>query len=236
MQTYDPLSVFGAVERNVVAVVLLVAVCGVATLTYLISAFRAASRTRLYPAAFTAVGFFGVHDLTYVLNWPAWLSGPLSHPWTILWLAGLAVTTVIEFALVAQVFRFGRSELMPWASQRLFGALLLAGIGGIAVAWVVVKSALHDPLFLISFAVTAWMGPVFESVLLTRRRSSAGQTMTMAWSLVAVQVGLFTAWALLDAFFRSPIFLAFGGSAVVWAVANVALLRRAGPGTRRLEG
>jgi hypothetical protein len=225
--SYDPVSTLHAIDTHLVPVLLLVGLCGAATFAYLVSSFRVANRHRAFPASPLAVGFFGVHDLTFVLAWPQWFGGgPLSGWWTMTWCVALGFTSLIEFALVYQGFRFGRAELMPRATQAQFGVALLGAMVLIAALWVVVKSVLVDDLFLISFAITAWMGPVFSTILLARRGSRRGQTMFMAWCLLVVQVGMFSAWTLLDPWFRGVGFLTLGVLAVVGAGFNVWLMSR----------
>ena len=94
----------------------------------------------------------------------------------------LIFTSAIEFALCFQVYRYGRQELMPKLTQRQFGAAIVGALLGISAMWLTVKGIIDDPLFLIAFAVTAWMPPVFSTVLLCGRGSMRGQTMLMNWS------------------------------------------------------
>ena len=91
----------------------------------------------------------------------------------------------------------------------------------IGVVWAVIKGILDDPLFLTAFAVTAWMPPVWSTVLLCGRGSMRGQTMLMNWCLVTNPIGMFGAWFWLDPYFRSPLFIAFGAVTVGWALFNV---------------
>jgi hypothetical protein len=228
---YDPQGVLRAVDEHTVPVMACMAVCMIATFTYLVSAFRTARAHRAYPAPLTSVGFFAIHDASYVLHWNDWFdpSSPYHHWWTQLWAIALIGTTMIEFALCYMVYRYGREELMPRLSQRMFGLTVLGALAGIAALWWVVKSVLNDPLFLIAFAITAWMGAVWATILFTGRGSMRGQTMLMNWCLLIIPIGMWGSWAFLDPFFRSPAFLLLGVSGVVWGSVNLAVMRRYPP-------
>ena len=226
LASYDPNGVLRAIDQHTVAVCALLTICLGATFTYLVSAFRTASRHRAYPAPLAAVGFFAIHDASFVLHWNDWFGGPYTHWWTQLWAIALIFTAGIEFALCFMVFRYGREELMPKLTQPAFGLAVVGALVGIGIMWWVLKGILDDPLYLVAFAITAWMPPVFSTVLLCGRGSMRGQTMLMNWALVANPIGMFGAWMFLDPYFRQPPFVALGVAAIGWGLFNVAVMRR----------
>ncbi|WAJ43454.1 hypothetical protein OK015_19865 [Mycobacterium sp. Aquia_216] len=220
LASYDPASVLYSVDHHTFAVMGLMTLCLGATFVYLISAFRTARAHRAYPAPLAAVGFFAIHDASFVAYWNSWFH-TYNHWWLEFWAIALIFTSSIEFVLCYQVYRYGRAELMPRLTQRQFGVAIIGALLGIAAMWLTVKSILDDPLFLVAFAVTAWMPPVFSTVLLAGRRSMRGQTMLMNWCLLINPIGMFGAWAFLDPYFRQLPFLLLGAATIGWAVFNL---------------
>jgi len=220
LASYDPETVLKSVDTHIVPVMALMTLCLGATFTYLVSAFRTAQAHHAYPAPLAAVGFFAIHDATFVAYWNSWF-GTYHHWWLEFWAVALIFTSAIEFALCFQVYRYGRQELMPKLSQHQFGVAIVGALLGITAMWLTVKSILDDPLFLIAFAVTAWMPPVFSTVLLSGRGSMRGQTMLMNWCLLLNPIGMFGAWAFLDPYFRTTPFILMGAATIGWAVFNV---------------
>jgi hypothetical protein len=223
--SYDPQTVLNSVNTHTVPVMAFMTLCLGATFVYLVSAFRTAKMHRSYPAPLAAVGFFAIHDATFVAHWHSWF-GTYHHWWLECWAVALILTSAIEFALCFQVYRYGRHELMPKLTQRQFGAAIIGALLGITAMWLTVKSILDDPLFLVAFAVTAWMPPVFATVLLCGRNSMRGQTMLMNWCLLLNPIGMFGAWAFLDPYFRQAPFILMGVATVAWAAFNVWVMHR----------
>jgi hypothetical protein len=228
LASYDPQTVLHSVDHHTFAVMAFMSVCLGATFVYLISAFRTARTHRAYPAPLAAVGFFAIHDATFVASWDAWFY-TYDHWWLKCWAVALIFTSAIEFALCYQVYKYGREELMPRLTQHQFGAAIIGALLGITAMWLTVKSVLDDPLFLVAFAVTAWMPPVFATVLLAGRRSMRGQTMLMNWCLFINPIGMFGAWAFLDPYFRQLPFVLLGLASIGWAAVNLWLMRKYPP-------
>jgi hypothetical protein len=225
LASYDPQTVLSAVDHHTVAVMGFMSLCLGATFTYLISAFRTARAHRAYPSPLAAVGFFAIHDATFVAYWNTWFH-TYHHWWLECWAVALIFTSAIEFALCYQVYKYGRDELMPRLTQRQFGIGIIGALLGITAMWLTVKGIIDDPLFLIAFAVTAWMPPVFATVLLAGRRSMRGQTMLMNWCLLINPIGMFGAWAFLDPYFRQVPFVLLGVASIGWAAVNLWLMQK----------
>ncbi len=221
--TYDPQTVLSSVDDHLIPVMGFMTLCLGATFTYLVSAFRTAKAHRSYPVAFAAVAFFGIHDATFVANWDKWFN-TYDHWWLKAWAVSLIFTSAIEFALVYQVYRHGRRELFPKFTQRQFGLAILGAMVGITGMWLVLRDTMDDPLFLTAFAITAWMPPVFSTMLLVGRGSMRGQTRLMEWCLLVNPIGMFGAWAWLDPYFRDPRWIFFGAVTIGWAAFNVWLV------------
>ncbi len=225
MTSYDPQTVLANVDRHVFPVMGFMTLCLVSTFVYLVSAFRTSSRDRSYPAPLSAVGWFAIHDANFVLLWNQWFH-VYHHWWLESWAIALILTSGIEFLLCYQVYKYGREELMPRLTQRQFGWAVIGCLIGIGVVWVMVKSVLDDPLFLIAFAVTAWWPPAWATLLLVRRQSMRGQTMLMNVCLLGDIVGMSGAWFFLDPWFRSPPFIAFAVVTIAWNVFNLWVMNK----------
>jgi len=223
--SYDPQAVLANVDRHTFGVMSFMTLCLVSTFVYLVSAFRTARHDRSYPAPLSAVGWFAIHDANFVLQWHLWFD-VYHHWWLESWAIALIFTSGIEFALCYQVYKYGREELMPRLTQRQFGFAVIGCLIGIGVVWVMVKSILDDPLFLIAFAVTAWWPPVWATLLLVRRQSMRGQTMLMNWCLLGDIIGMSGAWFFLDPWFRSPLFIAFTIVTVAWNLFNLWVMNK----------
>jgi hypothetical protein len=220
LSSYDPHEVLRSVDTHTLGVMGFMTICLVSTFIYLVSAFRTSTIHRAYPAPLAAVGFFAIHDASFVAHWNDWFT-VYDHWWLKAWAIALIFTAGIECALCYKVFQYGREELMPRLTQTQFGVAIVLALVAVGVVWAVIKGILDDPLFLIAFAVTAWMPPVWSTILLCGRGSMRGQTMLMNWCLVTNPIGMFGAWFFLDPYFRSPVFLAFGAVTVGWALFNV---------------
>jgi hypothetical protein len=225
LMSYDPQTVLANVDRHAVGVTAFMTLCLVCTFVYLVSAFRTSRRDRSFPAPLSAVGWFAIHDANFVFQWNDWFH-VYHHWWLESWAVALIFTSAIEFALCFQVYQYGRRELMPKLTQRQFGIAVIGCLIGIGVVWVMIKSILDDPLYLIAFAVTAWWPPVWATLLLVRRQSMRGQTMLMNWCLLGDIIGMSGAWFFLDPWFRSPPFIAFTVVTIGWNVFNLWVMNK----------
>lgn len=223
--TYDPHLALQSIDANVVMVLLFFFGAAIFTFTFLIESFRLTRAHRAYSAPLAAVAWFAVHDLQFVLLYDTWFN-VYDHWWVKAWWAALVFTTAIEFTLVGMVVKYGREELAPWATQAQFTALVVMATIGIGILWLFVKSALDDPLFLISFPITAFWALPFSTALMVRRQSRRGQSYLLEICVVFIMLSFQGALWHVDPFFRSPLYIAFTTMAVVWGATNVWLLSK----------
>jgi hypothetical protein len=232
--TYDPISALAAIDSHAVAVLGCFAVTALATSTYLFESFRLTFRDAAYSVALPAVGWFAVHDLGFVLQYGTWFH-TYDHWWVKAWWVALIGTSIVEFALVAMVIKYGWRELAPWLSKRAFTLGVTLMVAGIAALWWLVKQALDDPLYLISFPITAFWAVPFSTAMILRRGSRRGQSILQNICVAVIVLGFQGALWQVDEFFRSGPFVAFTVVAVAWSIGNVWLLRRLpfwNPGSR----
>ncbi len=225
INTYNAVEALQSIDSNVVWVLLFFAVAAAATFVYLIESFRLTRSHASFASPLPAVGWFAVHDLHFVLLFELWFD-VYDHWWVKAWWVALVFTTIIEFALVAMIIRYGRREIAPWASQRQFAGLIVLGTAAIGIIWLLAKSAMDDPLFLISFPITAFWAVPFSTALMLRRNSQRGQSVRLPVCSVFIIGSFQGALWFVDEFFRSPYFLMFTAMGISWSLVNIWLIQR----------
>ena len=221
--TYDAAAALASIDANVVWVLAFFAIAAIATFVYLTESFKLARTDAAYSSALPAVGWFAVHDLHFVLLYELWFS-VYDHWWVKAWWFALVFTALIEFALVGMIIKYGRRELAPWASNTQFTLLVISGTAAIGIIWLLVKASINDPLWLISFPVTAFWAVPFSTALMLRRNSQRGQSTILPICSIFI-IGAFQgALWFIDPFFQSTWFLLFSAMGICWSCANIWLL------------
>lgn len=222
--TYDPHAALVAIDDNVVPVVGFFSIVAVATFVYLVTSFRVAVRDRAYGCALPAVGWFAIHDLGFVLQYADWFH-TYDHWWVKAWWFALIATSIVEFALVGLVVRYGHAELAPHLSRRTFALGVMGAVIGITALWILVKRSVDDELYLISFPITAFWAVPFGTALLLRRRTQRGQSVVQPGCVAIIVAGFQGALWYVDDFFRTWEFVGFTIVAVAWSLGNMWLVR-----------
>jgi len=123
-------------------------------------------RDRVYPMALWMTALWWPHDGSYLLHFSDWFGGNHSHWFMQLFWFAIIVTFAAESVYAFQTIRYGRHELspgrsQPWHAVRVFGAMS-AGV----ISWALLKGALVDDLYLLSFMATLlWGGPSAGAML-----------------------------------------------------------------------
>lgn len=223
--SYNPQIVLQSVDQTPMLVMGPMLICLVSTFIYLISSFKTAKLHQSYPAPLSAVGWFAIHDLYFVLQWEKWFV-EYDHWWLKFWAISLIFTSGIEFALCYMVYEYGREELMPKLTQRQFGVSIALALCAIGIVWAVIKPLLNDEFCLIAFAITAWWPAAWTTMLIVKRQSLRGQTRTMIWCLLSNPIGMFGSWYFLDPYFRSPLWLMFAATTILWSIFNIWIMHK----------
>ncbi len=225
INTYDAQAALSSIDANLGWVLGFFAITAAATFVYLIQSFKLAKTHAAYSSALPAAGWFAVHDLHFVALYDLWFH-VYDHWWVKAWWVALVFTTIIEFALVGLIIRYGRKELAPWASQWQFFGLIALGTVAIGIIWLLVKAAIDDPLWLISFPITAFWAVPFSTALMLRRNSTRGQSAVLPICSLFI-IGAFQgALWFIDPFFRSPWFLMFTAMGLAWSLSNLWLIKQ----------
>lgn len=222
---YDAHAALQAIDLHATTIMACLLVTVVFAFLYFFIAMSMAIRQKVYVVPFIGAAVFLWHDFTFVLMYDKWFN-VYDHWWVKMWWWALCGTVILELVMLYQVYRYGHKELWPNLSRRAFGALVVLGTLGIGVLWALVKTSLGDELFFITFAITASFSVPFHTAIMSKRQSSAGQSIAMELSTIVMLWSLTGAFAQIDPFFRSPVYLGFVAIFTIWPLANCWLIRR----------
>ena len=232
---YDPVQALAAIDAHRPAVLACLVLALGFSFVYFLIAVRMALRQKVYVEPFLGASVFFWHDLSFAANWPVWQSEYGGHWWLAMWSIGLCGTVALEAFLIWQFIRYGHEEIMPSATRPQFAALTIAGVLGVGAMWWLVKETLDDPLFFVTFAITAIWSTPFHTGIMLRRRNTLGQSVAMNASVVVIFAAVSAALMIAVPAFRSLPYYAFLAVFLLWPIVNIAMIRkfdRAAAGTR----
>lgn len=222
---YDPVSTLRAIDENIAAVIGFCAVALVFNYAYFGEALRLGFRHQTYSVPASVTLIFLPHDVSYLLQFNKWFY-EYDHWFCKLWWVGLVFTASIEAVFFYQLVRYGREEILPQVSQKTYTVLMFLALAAGAGAWLTVKQALNDDLYLFSFGWTLFWGAPLGISMMVRRGSSRGQSRWMWISYMLMAIFYWTATAFTDPYFRSVGWLAVLALALAWAFANLLFIGR----------
>jgi hypothetical protein len=226
--TYDPGAVLDAISRNAAPVLVIGGLSIVAMFVFFIEAARAGARDRVVPMTLWMTVLWWPHDGSYLLHGDRWF-GHYDHWFMELFWFAIIVTFAAESVFVAQTIHYGRDELSPGSSQRGHALRVLGVLLCGVVSWTLVKGALHDDLYLLSFMATLAWGPPSGSALLARRGSARGQTVRewIAFTVMTVLYSVTSIFFFGGGFFHSPAYVGICVVASAWSLVHLAQVRQA---------
>ncbi len=222
---YDPYAALAAIDAHTFSIMACLLITVVAVFVYFYIAVAMAIRQQVYVVPFVGAAVFLWHDFTFVTMWHQWFV-VYNHWWVKMWWFALVGSVGFEAFLIYQIIRYGRKELFLNISQQAFTVLVLLGTLGVGAGWLLIKTSLGDPLFFITFVITAVWSVPFHTALMAKRQSRAGQSVVMEASTVVMILSLTGAFSQIDPFFRSIPFLAFVLVFTLWPLANIWLILR----------
>ena len=222
---YDPYAALKAIDAHTVSIMACLLTTVAFAFIYFLIALRMAIRQKVYVVPFVGASVFFWHDFTFVLMYDQWFH-VYNHWWVKMWWFALVGTVGLELFMLYQIIRYGHQELWPMLSRRAFAAVIVLGTLGVGTLWFLVKVSLGDPLFFITFAITAVWSVPFHTGLMVKRQSRAGQSIAMEASVIVMITSLTGAFAQIDPMFRSPVYLAFVAAFVIWPLVNIWLILR----------
>ncbi|WP_182379342.1 hypothetical protein [Nocardioides sp. WS12] len=229
MASYDAAETLASITDHAIPIVAIGGLSIVAMWVFFIEAARMSRRDRVAPMALWMTVLWWPHDGNYLLRHEDWFQ-TYDHWFMQLFWFAIIVTFVSESVYVVQTIRYGRDELSPGQTQRVHTLRMVGALAAGVISWSLLKGALDDPLFLISFMGTLLWGLPSAAALLARRRGPAGMSVleyeafaAMTWCYSIASVGFFG-----DDFFRSWPYVGICSAACAWSIVVVVQLRAAG--------
>ena len=197
---------------------------------WMVDALRVARIEKRYSMPLFCTFFWLAHDSGCVARFDEWFNVH-DHWYMKLYWVGLLSAVCWELLYLSQVVRYGREEIMPWASPWVFLLILGAGVVTSVVTWEFIKTGFADPLYQASPVITQVSYPVFGLMMLLGRRSAIGQTPRMWWSFTGMCVAFVpTSVVFFGPYFQTWQYVASGVVAIVGGAVMaivVARMRRA---------
>jgi hypothetical protein len=140
------------------------------------------------------------------------------------------VTFLAESVYAWQTIRYGRDELSPGRSQREHAMRVVGALAAGVISWSLVKGALEDDLYLLSFMATLLWGGPSASAMLGRRPDGRGQSLLewVAYSAMAVLYSVTSIFFFGGGFFHSWPYVGICVAACVWSFVVIVDAVRAG--------
>ena len=118
---------------------------------------------------------------------------------------------------------------MPEVSRGFFAGITVLATLGVGALWWLVKLILADELYFIAQIITLAWPSLFQTGLLARRKSRAGQSIIMQLCVAIMMVALSLVGMLSSPFFLTPAFMTFFAVFTLWPLVNNALILRYPP-------
>jgi hypothetical protein len=230
VNTYDPPTTLDAISHNAGVVIVIGGLSIIAMFVFFIEAARMGRRDRVYPMALWMTALWWPHDGSYLLHFGDWFGGRYHHWFMQLFWFAIVVTFLAECVYAWQTIQYGRDELSPGRSQRQHSLRIIGVMAAGVISWALVKGALDDDLYLLSFMATLLWGGPSGNAMLGRRRDGRGQSLLewIAYSVMAVCYSIASIFFFGGGFFHSWQYIGICLAACVWSFVIIADARRAG--------
>ncbi len=230
MNTYDPRTTLDAISHNAIAVVAIGGLSIVAMFVFFIEGARMGKRDRVYPMALWMTALWWPHDGSYLLHFSDWFGGRHSH-WfmqAVLVRHHRDVCRRVDFRLADNSIRPRRA--LPGRSQREHTIRIVGAMSAGVVSWALLKGALADDLYLLSFMATLLWGGPSASAMLGRRPDGRGQSLLewIGYSVMAVLYSVVSIFFFGGGFFHSWQYVGICLAACVWSFVIIVDAKRAG--------
>lgn len=228
--TYDPTATLAAISRNALPVIVIGGLSIVAMFVFFIEAARMGRRDRVYPMALWMTALWWPHDGSYLLHLADWFGGRYDHWFMRLFWFAIIVTFLAETAFFVQTVQYGRGELSPGRSQGEHTVRMIGALAAGVISWAMLKGALQDNLYLLSFMGTLLWGAPSASAMLGRRPDGRGQSQLewICYSVMAVCYSIASIGFFGGGFFHSWPYVGICLASCVWSFVVIADMRRSG--------
>lgn len=185
IRMYDPQLLLAQIDANAVYVLSGFGLAMLFQLWWLLDAVRVGARDQAYSIPLFCTFYWFAHDFGCVLRFNDWFH-VYDHWYLKAFWFGLLAANLLEVIFLWQVYKYGRKELLPNGSARVFAGLLGVGLVFAIITYEFFKYAFGDPLFQSDPTLTMLSYPAFGAALLLRRGSVAGQSARMWWTFAAM--------------------------------------------------
>lgn len=223
---YDPHQVLQVIDANVVTFLSLSTITLIFNYVFFGWAALTARRDKAFAIPLFLAAFWFAHDVSYLVEYDLWFK-VYDHWYLKLFWGGLVATTLLESVFLWQVYRYGKEETMPGASNGIWALYMLGAIVVALVAWFSLRMVLDDPIFAYSFAASGFLTPFLCLKLMLDRGDARGQSLTTWIAYVGMQATWFsTTYSIWGGPFRAPHYVALGvvcvagGLVMAWAVSR----------------
>ncbi len=226
---YDYQAVIPALDAHWQTILPCIAGAIVFSFIYFSSAVAQCMREKVYVESFIGASVFFWHDGSYVLFYDLWFN-TYNHWWFKAWWFALIGTAAFEAWLIYLFWKFAHKELWPSLTKPVFGVLVVVGTLAVGTFWFLIKGAMQDDQYFITFAITAiWSAP-FHTAIMCMRKNRAGQSIVRQLCMAGNLILLTAAFAqVAPGYFLSPIYLAWAVAFALWPLANIWLIRQLPP-------
>lgn len=222
MGIYDPPAVLDAISDNAIPVLAFGGLSILAMFVFFIEAARMGARDRVYPMALWMTVLWWPHDGSYLLRFDRWFSDYGHWFMELFWFA-IVVTFLAECVYVWQTIRYGHEELSPGLSRTAHTARVLGALACGVISWALLKGAINDDLYLLSFMGTLLWGCPSGSALLGRHPDGRGQSVLewVAFSVMTVLYSITSIGFFGGGFFHGWKYVALCAAATVWSLVHL---------------
>ena len=185
---YDAQDLLATIDAHKVPILVLFGLAMVCQTIAMVTAVRVSAREQVITIPLFCTFFWFAHDVGYVVRFHDWFV-TYDHWFLKCFWVGLLSAMLLELVFFAQAVRYGRKEYLPQATPRQFGALVAGGAVAWIVGWEFFRRLADDPLYQAGAALTLFVLPIAGVAQMLRRRSLAGQSVTV-WAGFTAMVPL----------------------------------------------
>jgi lipid-A-disaccharide synthase-like uncharacterized protein len=157
---YDPHLLLNVIDQNKWWILGGFTIAMIFQWIWLIKSIKIAKRERVYSIPLFCTFFWFAHDTGCVARFSDWFN-VYDHWYLKCFWFGLLTAAILELIFFGQVIKYGKDELLPGVSTRLFILGLVAFQIAASLTWEYFKSVMGDPLYQLSTPATVVAYPLF---------------------------------------------------------------------------
>ncbi len=230
---YEMSSALESIDASPAPILMALLITAGCAFLYFFVAIKKTHREKTVALPLTAAALFFWHDLHFVLLYDFWFN-QVDHWWVKLWWFALCGTVPIEMYMIYLAIRFSYSDYKGDLSALVYSGVMLGAVALAGALWWLIKSAIDDDLFFLSFAVTAVWATPFNTAALLRNQSTAGQSAILQLAVITMILSMTVAFSMASPSFLSAPFLCFVLVYVLAAIVNIKLIQNINKKAKKL--